>query len=136
MQSMEWVERYPNADVYSYGIMVLEMFSGRRPTDGVFMDGLSLHTFAKAALSPDRVMQIVDPRVLLATVNLEEDDDNNSKIQIDGETEAKLCKALTGIVNIDVMCSADSPKDRMEMVQVVKELESIKNLYLTSAGFD
>ena len=37
-------------DVYSYGILVLEMFTGRRPTDDMFKDGLNLHKFVKMAL--------------------------------------------------------------------------------------
>ncbi|KAJ4720030.1 Kinase-like protein [Melia azedarach] len=50
-------------DVYSYGILPLEILTGKRPTDEMFTDGLSLHNFCKMAL-PDRVMEIVDPHLL------------------------------------------------------------------------
>ncbi|XP_058181881.1 LRR receptor-like serine/threonine-protein kinase EFR [Rhododendron vialii] len=37
-------------DVYSYGILLLEMMTGRRPTDEIFTDRQSLHEFCKSAL--------------------------------------------------------------------------------------
>jgi serine/threonine protein kinase len=50
-------------DVYSCGILVLEMFTGRRPTDEMFKDGPNLHNFVKMALL-ERLDQIVDPLLL------------------------------------------------------------------------
>ncbi|KAL7253364.1 hypothetical protein ACSBR1_007819 [Camellia fascicularis] len=52
-----------SGDVYSYGILLLEMMTGRRPTDPMFEGGLNLHSFARIAL-PDRVLEIVDPTLL------------------------------------------------------------------------
>ncbi|XP_077225755.1 receptor kinase-like protein Xa21 [Tasmannia lanceolata] len=51
-------------DVYSYGILLLEIFTGKRPTDEMFKDGLSLHKLVQLSL-PDRVMEILDPLVLV-----------------------------------------------------------------------
>ncbi|XP_058068702.1 LRR receptor-like serine/threonine-protein kinase EFR [Magnolia sinica] len=51
-------------DVYSYGILLLEMITEKGPTDDVFKDNLSLHHFAKLA-SAERVIEIVDPQLLL-----------------------------------------------------------------------
>uniref|UniRef100_A0A2N9HWK5 non-specific serine/threonine protein kinase n=1 Tax=Fagus sylvatica TaxID=28930 RepID=A0A2N9HWK5_FAGSY len=56
-------EASTEGDVYSYGILVLEMFTGRRPTDDMFKDGLNLHDFVKMAL-PKRLIEIVNPMLL------------------------------------------------------------------------
>ena len=37
-------------DVYSYGILLLEMITGKRPTNSVFEGGLNLHNYAGMAL--------------------------------------------------------------------------------------
>ncbi|MCL7042373.1 hypothetical protein MKW94_017786, partial [Papaver nudicaule] len=116
-----------NGDVYSYGIMLLEMFTGRRPTDDMFEDGLNLHSFATTSLVNNRVLQIVDPTLL---VHLQEE------VIINNEIEAKLCKALTGVLKLGVSCSNDSPTERLEMVQVVKELQSVKKTYLLDLDMD
>ncbi|CAK9157863.1 unnamed protein product [Ilex paraguariensis] len=47
-------------DVYSFGMLLLEMFTGKKPTDDIFRDGFNLHNFVEVAL-PDRVAEIVDP---------------------------------------------------------------------------
>ncbi|KAJ9559375.1 hypothetical protein OSB04_013989 [Centaurea solstitialis] len=47
-------------DVYSFGILILELFTGNRPTNEMFSNSLSLHSFVKMAI-PDQVMEITDP---------------------------------------------------------------------------
>ncbi|KAK8358453.1 hypothetical protein V6Z11_A04G021800 [Gossypium hirsutum] len=50
-------------DVYSYGILLLEMFTGKRPTDERFKESLSLHNFVKPTL-PEQITEIIDPILL------------------------------------------------------------------------
>ncbi|XP_026404570.1 probable LRR receptor-like serine/threonine-protein kinase At3g47570 isoform X4 [Papaver somniferum] len=122
-----------SGDIYSYGIMVLEMITGRRPTDIMFTDGLNLHAFAKTALLTDRVMEIIDP-ALLVPVRPEDGDGNTSEIQANTENNAKLRDAATGIVNLGILCSTETPRERMDMAHVVKELQSIKKIHLSGVG--
>ncbi|XP_058089318.1 putative receptor-like protein kinase At3g47110 [Magnolia sinica] len=111
-----------NGDVYSYGILLLEMFTGKIPTDDMFKDGLSLHQFVKMAL-PDQVMEIVDPRLLEDVQAL-----NNGERQCIART--KMRESLASVAKIGITCSVESPNERMQMREIVKEMHAIRDLYL------
>ncbi|KAJ0102211.1 hypothetical protein Patl1_06570 [Pistacia atlantica] len=51
-------------DLYSYGILLLELLTAKRSADDMFKDGKNLHRFTRMVLS-NHVMDIVDPRLLL-----------------------------------------------------------------------
>ncbi|KAL6196129.1 hypothetical protein ACLB2K_031744 [Fragaria x ananassa] len=57
-------------DVYSFGILLLEIFTGKRPTDPMFSDSLNLRNFVKIAL-PEHVDEITNSllEVGFTTVN-------------------------------------------------------------------
>ena len=101
----------PLADVYSYGILLLEMLTSKKPTDNVFKDDLSLHSFVESAL-PDQVMEIVDPRILS-----------------EDELISWLKNNLVSVLRIGIACSMESPRDRIQIQYVVNELCKIKNAY-------
>ncbi|KAI7754753.1 hypothetical protein M8C21_012323, partial [Ambrosia artemisiifolia] len=52
-----------NADMYSFGIMLLEMMTRKKPTDVMFGEELSLHSYAENAIG-DGALEIVDPVLL------------------------------------------------------------------------
>ncbi|XP_043714808.1 probable LRR receptor-like serine/threonine-protein kinase At3g47570 [Telopea speciosissima] len=119
-----------HGDVYSYGILLLEMFTGKRPTHEMFEDNFNLHCWGKMALR-DRVMAIIDPSLLL----VEEYEEKAAKTVANttgsrGYMKDRVRECLNSIIRIGVSCSAESPWDRMNINDVVKELHLIKDVYL------
>ncbi|XP_043694525.1 probable LRR receptor-like serine/threonine-protein kinase At3g47570 [Telopea speciosissima] len=119
-------------DVFSYGILLLEMFTGKRPTDQMFTDDLNLHNFAKAAL-PVNIMQILHPTLLPKEEHSEEsEDDAINKTKGPSHRTNKLQDCMTSIIEIALQCSVESPKERMNMKDVMRELHLIKGNFLKS----
>ncbi|CAJ1971002.1 unnamed protein product [Sphenostylis stenocarpa] len=102
-------------DIYSYGILVLEMLTRMKPTDDMFGEGLSLHKFCQMAI-PEGIGEIVDSRLLLPTTE-------------DGRRmrESKIRECLVAFARIGVACSAELPVERMDIKDVVVELHKIKH---------
>ncbi|KAL7195087.1 hypothetical protein ACSBR1_035324 [Camellia fascicularis] len=114
-----------SGDVYSYGILLLELFTGKRPTDGIFKDGLNLHKLAKIAL-PEKVMENVDQK-LVSTIEKEETTSINSRTQM-GRGKSHEC--LTLMLKIGVACSEESPQERITIVDAIKGLHLAKDMLL------
>ncbi|XP_010268235.1 PREDICTED: putative receptor-like protein kinase At3g47110 [Nelumbo nucifera] len=109
-----------HADMYSYGILLLEMFTGKRPTNEMFKDGLDLHNIAKMA-SPDKVWEILDPSLLFS-----QGKDGEEETEVTNATE----QCLISVVKVGVSCSMPSPRERMDAREAVKELQLIREIYL------
>ncbi|CAL5436296.1 unnamed protein product [Camellia sinensis] len=107
-------------DLYSYGILLLEMFTGKRPTNDMFTDNFNLHSYAKMVL-PHRVMEIVDPQIIM------EEEHGSSKTGQSSEGKA-LEEWLASIFQIGVSCSAEGPRERMDIKDVLVELHRIRNV--------
>ncbi|PWA42089.1 leucine-rich repeat protein [Artemisia annua] len=99
-----------SGDVYSFGILLLEVMTGKRPTNDMFNEGLSLHKYAYMAL-PDHVIDVIDDDAIV--------------LQSTEANAKKMEECLVAIIKIGVSCSVDSPPQRMKIENVVNELQRI-----------
>lgn len=104
-------------DIYSFGIVLMETFSARRPTDEIFCEDMSLKSWISDSL-PHNVLQVVDPNLLRV-----EDEDFNAKLQY-----------LSSILELAMHCAMESPQKRLNVENVVARLNKIKLQFLRSVA--
>ena len=113
-------------DIYSFGILLLEMMTGKRPTDLMFQEGLNLHSYMQTAF-PDHVMEIVEPSLLSV---YEEAANINHRYRVDDANRRKrLVDGMISLARIGLTCSKESPKDRMGISSIVHELHNINGVF-------
>ncbi|KAF2927363.1 receptor kinase-like protein Xa21 [Oryza sativa Japonica Group] len=97
-------------DVYSFGILLLEMVTGSSPIDEKFNGGTTLHEFVDAALS-NSIHEVVDPTML----------------QDDVSVADVMERCVIPLVKIGLSCSMALPRERPEMGQVSNMILRIKH---------
>ncbi|KAF8412595.1 hypothetical protein HHK36_000564 [Tetracentron sinense] len=99
MQSGRATEK---TDVYSFGVLVLEVLSGKRPTDASFIEkGLNIVGWLNFLVIENRQREIVDPYC-----------------------DGVQAENLDALLNVAIQCVSSSPEDRPTMHRVVQLLES------------
>ncbi|ONK61246.1 uncharacterized protein A4U43_C08F27720 [Asparagus officinalis] len=107
-------------DAYSYGILLLEMFTGKRPTDDMFVGGLTLPMFVKMAF-PEQITDVIDAHLLTPS------DDSESM------NYARATNCIASILRIGPALSARANYGRgMEIENVLKQANGIRNIEIYS----
>ncbi|XP_021755279.1 probable LRR receptor-like serine/threonine-protein kinase At3g47570 [Chenopodium quinoa] len=107
-------------DLYSYGIILLEMMTGKKPTDLIFEGDMSLHKFAELGLA-DHLLEIIDPK-------LKFDDVEERNMDLYDRRPGGITKCvfdcIATMIMIGVKCSSELPQDRMDIKDVIGQLHS------------
>lgn len=106
-----------NGDIYSYGILVLETVTGKKPAGSEFRQGLSLREYVKSGLE-DEVMEIVDMRLCM--------DLTNGIPTGNDATYKRKVECIVLLLKLGMSCSQELPSSRSSTGDIVKELLAIK----------
>ncbi|KAG6490324.1 receptor kinase-like protein Xa21 [Zingiber officinale] len=102
-----------SGDVYSFGVLLLELLTGKSPVDDMFKEGLTLIRFVEMR----GAMEIADPSLLLC---------DNAVINWWDIVE----ECSTSLSRISFACTKQTPRDRMSAGAVVAELHAIKEEFV------
>ncbi|XP_039687384.1 receptor kinase-like protein Xa21 [Medicago truncatula] len=100
-------------DVYSYGVMLMEIFTGKKPTNEMFVQELTLKTWISESM-PNSVMEVVD-------YNL---------VSQQGNETHEIVSHVSSVLDLALRCCADSPEARISMADVTASLIKIKILFI------
>ncbi|KAF8392772.1 hypothetical protein HHK36_021009 [Tetracentron sinense] len=101
-------------DIYSYGIMLMEMLTRKKPTDEMFVGGSSLRQWVKSSF-PGLLVEVVDSNLLMREQPTE-----------------YLLHCLSSIMELALQCSSEFLGERPNMKDVVVRLRKIKQQFLLS----
>ncbi|RVW85013.1 putative LRR receptor-like serine/threonine-protein kinase [Vitis vinifera] len=126
-----------NGDVYSFGILLLEIFTARKPTDEIFQQGLNQKKYA-LAVQANQVSEIVDPGIFSHTNSSElspfisssacsNHSSTSSTISV-GRNKNEEC--LAAIIRVGLCCADHSPSDRLTIRETLTKLQEIRKFLL------
>ncbi|XP_038688835.1 receptor kinase-like protein Xa21 [Tripterygium wilfordii] len=103
-------------DVYSYGILLMETITSKKPTDEMFSGDMSLKQLVGDSLLNGSVTEIVDSDLL-----------HQNDLHFAAK---KQCAA--SILSLAINCTTNLPVERINMEEVGSRLEKIKSALLAS----
>ncbi|KAJ3677173.1 hypothetical protein LUZ60_002897 [Juncus effusus] len=101
-------------DVYSFGVLVLEVVTKRRPTDEMFEGGLNLHEWVRRQYH-GRVESVIDP-ILARLVR-----DQIPEVRRMWEV------AISELLELGILCTQETPSLRPTMLDAADDLDRLKN---------
>nr|BAH20868.1 putative LRR-kinase protein [Oryza sativa Japonica Group]BAH20869.1 putative LRR-kinase protein [Oryza sativa Japonica Group] len=112
-------------DTYSLGILLLEMFTGRSPTDDIFRDSMDLHKFVAASFL-HQPLDIADPTIWL------HEEENVADVKNESIKTRIIQQCLVSVLRLGISCSKQQPRERMMLAEAVSEMHATRDEYLRS----
>ncbi|KAK9672288.1 hypothetical protein RND81_12G089600 [Saponaria officinalis] len=120
-------EPCPKGDIYSYGILVLELMTGKRPTNHMFQEDYNLHSYTEAAF-PDNVLQIVDPTLIVYDGEISEEEEEFDDIRaIQQAIAQRRVECIVSMTSVGIACSKHLPQDRMTISEAIRKLQAARD---------
>ncbi|TKV93798.1 hypothetical protein SEVIR_9G252700v4 [Setaria viridis] len=112
-------------DVYSYGVMLLEMITGKSPLEQNFGGDMNLVKWVRDNYFPRQAHHVIDKRLISATT------DAICEGVHESNTEKLLLNCLLiPMIEVALSCVAQSPDERSSMHDSVLRLKQMKETYL------
>ena len=118
-------------DVYSYGIVLLEMLTKKKPTHDMFVDGVNLPKWVGNSF-PNYLLEVVERSLLKTTTIIE--DNKELKCLSHLISVGLLCTKESHLISVGFLCTKESPEKWLTMINIVGQLQNIKETLLGIAG--
>uniref|UniRef100_A0A7N2R143 non-specific serine/threonine protein kinase n=1 Tax=Quercus lobata TaxID=97700 RepID=A0A7N2R143_QUELO len=124
-----------SGDVYSFGILLLELIIVKKPTDRMFQEGLSLNKFV-SEVHESKILDITDPRLFKDIESLTRSSSASYSISGEGSSSSSNNSAFRGeecvaaMVRVGLSCAAHSSKERFTMRESLSKLLEIKRSFI------
>uniref|UniRef100_A0A2C9V2X6 non-specific serine/threonine protein kinase n=1 Tax=Manihot esculenta TaxID=3983 RepID=A0A2C9V2X6_MANES len=111
-------------DAYSFGVLLLVLFTGKSPTDESLQGEQNLVGWIQSAF-PTRPLQVLDPDLLMLMDTLgHEDHSINAELQQE---------CVITILEIGLSCTAASPDSRISIRHALRKLQATKDSLVNSS---
>lgn len=102
-----------SGDVYSLGIVLLDMLTGKRPTDPMFENELNIVNFVER-----NFLDAIDSHLLSET--------NDLFVTGTKEADNHIYQCLSALLQVALSCTRLSPNERMNMKETASKIRAIQ----------